>query len=193
MSRLPYEVQQIIDQQVSKLIRKDSEAMMQDKLLLLKSELIEAFLNHPVTEEILAGPEASNTSGTLGGYGNLFSFIGFEVDDKPIAEILKIFESIDFVFSGEVSSGNNFKVTFPTAQDIFDVTPMPWATGRSWAKGIETGISGLGYYIFRKNAQSRSEHGIQTSVNPRGSGQFSNTKYISDLLNKYKMKFLKLS
>ena len=30
--------------------------------------------NHPVTQEIMSGPGARNSSGTLGGYGNLFSY-----------------------------------------------------------------------------------------------------------------------
>jgi hypothetical protein len=29
---------------------------------------------------------------------------------------------------------------------------MPWAAGRSWAKGIETGISGLGFYLRKETA-----------------------------------------
>ena len=43
-----------------------------------KSNFIEQFEEHPITKEIQDGPEASNSSGTLNGQGNLFSFIGFE-------------------------------------------------------------------------------------------------------------------
>ena len=39
--------------------------------------LIKQFESHPVTKEISGGSSSSNVSGTLGGYGNLFSFIGF--------------------------------------------------------------------------------------------------------------------
>ena len=35
------------------------------------------------------------------------------------------------------SIGVEFNVSIPTAQDIFAITPLPWATGRSWAEGIE--------------------------------------------------------
>ena len=66
------------------------------------------------------------------------------------------------------------------------MTPMPWATGRSWAQGIETGISGLGY-LLRKN-DGRSGKAIQ-SRNKVRSGKFQNTSYISALIKKYKKEF----
>ena len=193
MNNIPPDVQKLIDAQLPKFIRNKSEEKMREDLRLLKSQLILEFLGHPVTVEIMAGPTSANTSGTLGGYGNLFSFIGFEKEEDPIAPILKIFEAIDFSFRKEINSGNEFNVTFPLAQDIFNVTPMPWAQGRSWAKGVETGISGLGYYIFRKNLHSRSEQGTQTSVKLKNSVKFSNTSYISELLNKYRARFLKIT
>ena len=40
-------------------------------------KLLNEFETHPVTREIEGGPDATNTSGTLGGSGNLFSFLGF--------------------------------------------------------------------------------------------------------------------
>jgi len=49
--------------------------------------MISEFLNHPITVEIKTGPYAENISGTLNGYGNLFSFIGFSDGDDPINPI----------------------------------------------------------------------------------------------------------
>jgi hypothetical protein len=71
----------------------------------------------------------------------------------------------------------------PTPKDIFQITPMPWATGRSWAKGIESGISGLGYYA-NVYGKGRSGGGVQ-SGNKIRSGRFKSTPYISSLINKY--------
>jgi hypothetical protein len=85
-----------------------------------------------------------------------------------------------------------FTIDFPTAKDIFRVTPLPWATGRSWAQGIETGISGLGYYIKQKE-NSRSGLGVQSEKQIRSGVRFRNTKYISDLIQKYNKKILDLS
>ena len=74
--RLPPDVQKIIDSQSPKLLRKDFNDIVQDKFNAIKNQLIQEFLNHPITQEIKAGPNASNSSGTLNGKGNLFSFIG---------------------------------------------------------------------------------------------------------------------
>jgi hypothetical protein len=79
----------------------------------------------------------------------------------------------------------------PTSEDIFTVTPMPWASGRSWAQGIEKGISGLGYLLRRRSSQSRSGEAIQSSVKIR-TGKFKNTQYISALINKYSKRFSQL-
>jgi hypothetical protein len=67
---------------------------------------------------------------------------------------------------------------------------MPWAPGRSWAKGIETGISGLGFYLRVQRDSSRSGLGVQTPKKIRKAGtKFRNTKYISEILKKYKKEF----
>ena len=92
----------------------------------------------------------------------------------------------------DIQSGNQFSINFPEPKDIFSVTPMPWASGRSWARGVESGISGLGYYLFKKTSQSRSGEAIQTSVSIN-SVRFKNTAYISSLLAKYKKQFLLLN
>jgi hypothetical protein len=157
----------------------------------IKSELIEEFTNHPVTLEIEGGPSASNRSKTLGGQGNLFSFIGFEENDKPTAVIYKKLNEI--TLNQTVISRDGRSRTFiyyPTAEEIFKVTPMPWATGRSWAKGIETGIAGLGAYL-RKDDTGRSGAGIQSQSKNKGGG-FKNTKYISHMIKNFERKILTL-
>ena len=85
--------------------------------------------------------------------------------------------------------GVNFTGNLPLPEDVFSITPLPWATGRSWAEGIERGLSGLGH-LLRKN-KGRSGAAIQTSVKVRG-GKFQNTPYISAFLRKYKKKFEEL-
>lgn len=192
MAKLPPDVQKIINSQSSKFLRKDFNDIIQDKFNIIKNQLIQEFLNHPVTQEIKAGPNASNISGTLNGKGNLFSFIGFYESDDPIQDILNILESIEVRFVKDIPSGNQFTINFPEPNEIFAATPMPWASGRSWAKGIESGISGLGYYLLRTSSESRSGEALQTSVKLTGS-KFKNTKYISALLAKYKKQLINLN
>jgi hypothetical protein len=173
-----------LNKQVSVVTRKEFNQFIMFKFEQMKKNMIEEFMNHPVTQEIMDGPNASNISGTLGGKGNLFSFIGFEEGSNPIEPIKALLEGSTIVDIKGIPGGRQFQLNIPSAKDIFAVTPMPWATGRSWAKGIESGISGLGYYLLRKTQASRSGAAIQTSVNIRSS-RFKNTPYISALINKY--------
>ena len=191
MAILPPDVQEALNKQVGKALRRDFEKEATVQFKKIKAELINEFLNHPITKEIKEGPSASNTSNTLGGVSNLFAFIGFEEGDDPIDPIVKIFGSIDISFGGEIPMGAKFNISMPTALDIFVITPMPWASGRSWAQGIEKGISGLGYLLRRNSSASRSGEAVQSSVKIR-SGKFKNTPYISELIKKYSKKFSQL-
>jgi hypothetical protein len=191
MASLPLDVQNVLNKQLGKVVRRDFESEAKKRFELIKKELINEFLNHPVTLELLAGASGSNISNTLNGTSNLFSFIGFDSSYDPIQPILSILNSIQITYGGEINMGNKFIVNMPTAEDIFAVTPMPWASGRSWAKGIERGISGLGFLLRKTSSKSRSGQAIQSSVKVRG-GKFKNTPYISSLIIKYSKKFFEL-
>jgi len=190
--KLPPDVQKIIDVQSPKYLRRDFEKIVKERFEAIKIQMIQEFMAHPITQELLDGPMATNISGTLGGRGNLFSFIGFNASDKPIDDILELLNDTSITFGGDIPSGNKYFVSLPSSKDIFDMTPLPWATGRSWAKSIETGLSGLGYYLFKQSASSRSGEAIQTSVKLVDGLKFKNTAYISAFINKYKDKFSKL-
>ena len=97
-----------------------------------------------------------------------------------------MFENMNYNYSGEAKIGVKYYINIPEASEIFKATPMPWASGRSWARGIETGISGLGYLLRKEDG--RSGKAIQTKSKVR-SGGFQNTSYISALINKYKKQF----
>ena len=177
--------------QTSRTNRVEVQKQLNKSFQLVKNKMIAEFRNHPVTIELKGGIEAKNISGTLaGGSGNLFSFIGFESGDKPIDEIEKMLLKTSLVFSRFRSKSIEFTIDVPSPQEIFAVTPMPWAPGRSWAKGIETGISGLGFYLKVNRDTSRSGLGIQSRRRVRKEGsKFKNTKYISNILKKYKKEF----
>tara|TARA_R100001443_G_scaffold8455_5_gene17800 strand:+ start:158 stop:739 length:582 start_codon:yes stop_codon:yes gene_type:complete len=187
---LPLDVKNALLRQVPKLKRKDIEAQAKEKFKKIKAEMIKEFLDNPITQEIMAGPSGVNISGTLNGVSNLFAFIGFNEGEDPIAPILLILENVDMQYNRELRRGKPgvmFKVNLPTAEDIFAVTPLPWATGRSWAEGIERGLSGLGY-LLRKN-KGRSGAAVQSRVRKVRGGKFRNSPYISSLLKKYRQRF----
>ena len=62
----------------SKATRSKIDNRMRKTFQRKKKELVDSFEEHSITQEIKGGPGASNISGTLtGGYGNLYTFIGF--------------------------------------------------------------------------------------------------------------------
>lgn len=194
MAKLPLDVQAAIRAQVPKLLKKSFRKNIDDKFKDVKKDMINEFMSHPVTQELLQGPDGVNISGTLNGITNLYAFIGFDDGDNPVQPILDILEDIKITKDIEQTTygvGRKYDISMPTAKDIFSATPMPWATGRSWARGIETGISGLGYLLRKSSQNSRSGVAIQSNNKVR-SGRFKNVQYISALIKKYEKRFDKL-
>lgn len=190
MAKLPIDVQNALKKQAPKALRRDFEKDINKKFKDLKNEMIKEFLTDPVTIELLEGAGASNISGTLGGISNLFAFIGFNSGEQPISPILNMLEGTQIIYKQEVKQrgiGVEFEVSLPTAEDIFMVTPLPWASGRSWAEGIERGLSGLGYLL--RKSEGRSGAAIQSRVKRVRSGRFQNRPYISSLIKRYRKRF----
>jgi len=190
MAKLPIDVQNALKRQAPKALRRDFEKDINKKFKDLKNEMIKEFLTDPVTIELLEGAGASNISGTLGGISNLFAFIGFNSGEQPISPILNMLEGTQIIYKQEIRQrgiGVEFEVSLPTAEDIFMVTPLPWASGRSWAEGIERGLSGLGYLL--RKSEGRSGAAIQSRVKRVRSGRFQNRPYISSLIKRYRKRF----
>jgi hypothetical protein len=165
----------------------------------IKGQTLKEFDQHPVTVELEMGVEGKNVSKTLPGTkpdSNLFTFIGFDQDSKPTQEVRQILEEeillnrIPKTKTIETGVQFEFSVSVPTLKSIEQKTPLPWETGRSWVRGIERGISGLGYYLsgkFKSPEPSRSGGGIQSDDKVR-SGSFSTVKYLSTILKNLKDK-----
>ena len=159
-----------------------------------QKDLIKDFHKHSVTKELKGGASASNSSGTLGGYGNLFSFIGFERGANPTVSIDKILREKLQVTVRAIGNGR-FRISIlnaPSKQDIFESTPLPWANGSSWTEGIEKGMSNLGSFLYSSGgisgssngSRSRSGKGIQTKNDLRATN-FKTTPYISNIMDKF--------
>ena len=170
----------------------EKNQLLVSKIKRAKEAMVKDFLGLKVTQEIIGGPHTTNISGTLGGYGNLFSFIGFNEGEQPINPIITLLNQTTFRIT-QMNTRGSFKVIIeiPSAEDIFAVTPLPWAAGISWAKRIEVGMSGLGMYLNTPSDYSRSGGGIQTDKKIRG-GRFSNTRYITWFLKEWQKKFLRI-
>ena len=195
---------QIFDREVNKIVfSKDIQSLAYQRaskdLEKYKRETVAEFNNHVVTQELDAGADGKNISDTLPGTkedANLFSFIGFSRGDKPTDKIRQILNS-EITLSQKPTSRQNekgflfkFSVNIPTLKEIESQTPLPWETGRSWIKGIERGISGLGYFlsgIFNSPEPSLSGGGIQSKFKVRA-GSFAPRKYLSEILKNLKNK-----
>lgn len=163
----------------------------------IRREMLAEFKNHPITLEIKSGPFAENSSGTLGGYGNLFSFIGFDEGTDPTENIEGLLNLTRIEYNKEAKDGFIMTIYMPTKEEIFKDTPMPWAKGRSWAEGIERGISGFGQYLNTENIATYEDRigsgqGVQANSVIRG-GKFKNTSYISALIKKYLKRFQQIN
>ena len=167
-----------------------NEQVEKDKL-----SFLEEFNSHPVTLELESGEGASNISGTLGGYGNLFSFIGFVSGSDPINPIRRLIKRIKLIRSSikarRASSSSptfSFSVSIPSRADFEKASKMPWASGRSWLLGVERGISGFGNYLNQAFSGSRSGSGLQ-SINKIRNYSFKNISYFSKMYSNFLKKY----
>ena len=151
-----------------------------------KQQLIREFDDHPVTKEIAAGPTASNSSGTLGGKGNLFSFLGFDDGSNPIEPVKSLLQKIELSGSKPKMSGDRiqFRVNMPNSNEFENASKMRWESGRSWLYDIERTISGLSQYLYGQFKKSRSGTGMQAE-NSVTSRTFVPVRYFGTMLDKF--------
>lgn len=130
----------------------------------ISANLNAEFTEHPVTQELLAGPDASSS---FLPRGNLASFYGLE--SSRITSQFSQFRSLFKDFNVTVNNqGNSFvvRLKFPPVSRFFDVAEAPDDYGGSWLKKIEV-LGGFSktfakfLYPFH-GPESRSGNGIQT-------------------------------
>ena len=152
-----------------------------------KEILIQEFNQHVVTQEIEAGPTSSNKSNTLGGKGNLFSFIGFEDQSNPTEPVRELLREIKLGnLNKNLQNGNmQFKVDVPSREAFEAVSKMPWEAGRSWLFEVERAISGLSSYLYAQFKNSRSGTGLQSTHEISTGRTFTPIKYITTMLENF--------
>lgn len=171
-------------------VQQQMRRLAEEKLAAAKSELISEFENHPVTQEIQNGASANNSSGTLGGYGNLFSFIGFDSSSSPISAWVSFLNRKIALSkskpSGQRTTKNGFELSFSVnsinENEMVSNAGMPWEGGRSWITAIERGISGFSYFITKK--LGRSGGGVQSDKQLRSSS-YKRQSYWSPMWKKF--------
>ena len=157
-----------------------------------KRKLLEEFDEHPVTQELKSGPSSTNLSDTLGGYGNLFSYIGFPEGTDPTT-IVRAFLEVSIRLKRSSRRGDlnvSYSVHVPSLQD-FGFAKMPWEGGNSWVSGIESGISGFSYYMTKAADASRSGSAIQIDNKIRSRGSSAGVSYITKIVNKFRLRIMR--
>ena len=84
------------DLQADKEYQKEVNRIIEKEFNKIKNQYLQEFLNHPITQEIKGGIDATNTSGTLAGITNLYSFIGFDEGSDPIKPIEDLLEKSNY-------------------------------------------------------------------------------------------------
>lgn len=184
----------VIESDALTTISKSITPRLKDFLGIAKEELLQQFNAHPVTQEIDMGPNGSNISGTLSGYGCLFSFIGFDNGDNPTNVIRRKIKNIQLRVS-QIGSRIDYKIIAPTIESIYKDTPLPWANGRSWVRGIEHGLPNIAQYKHGGNILRYSRSGTGILVKEPKSfalrsriRRFKNTSYMTSMLQEFDKK-----
>lgn len=166
---------------VKKMVRDIVQKEVEKEKALFRQD----FESHPVTQELDGGENASNVSGTLGGYGNLFSFLGFNNGSNPTQPVKLLIQKI--VLNPNVQAtqtGFRIKLNVPSKEEFAAVSKLPWESGRSWLLDMERGISGLGAYLYGRFNASRSGSGIQSKYK-YSNRRFRPVKYFSQIYNRF--------
>jgi hypothetical protein len=177
----------------SSKVRAKVESKVKDKFETEKRIMIDGFLKDDISQEIM-NPSRGNISGTLDGKSNksLFGFIGFEAGSEPILQVAGELEQNTRISEGKVTGKKmEFKISHPSLRELYDKTPMPWESGRSWLYGISHGISGFGYFLagfFQNLSKSRSGQGIQIKDQIHYES-FKPRKYIEKYIGQFREAF----
>jgi hypothetical protein len=172
----------------SKAFDKAAMNAAQKRLDKAKAELLAQYNEHPVTRELEGGETENNLSGSLGGYGNLFSFMGFSRGSNPAKAVGNFLKSFISLKRRSKKRGNTreYRVKIPSMED-FDFAQMPWEQGNSWVRAVEIGVTNFSYYMDKASKASRSGEGIQINNKLRGRGS-SGVPYMTEMLNQFRKK-----
>lgn len=162
-----------------------------------KTQLLQEFDTNPVTVELLQGPEQPYSEVLPNGYGNLFSFLGFSVGRKPTEPVRELLEKIYLIQKPAVDRKSfTFKIRLPSKEDLNDVSPMEWESGRSWIDAVTYGLGTFSHYMFSltqgRFQNSKSNTAIQVGPDLRATSVYlTSQRYVIGMLGDFKRKFKK--
>lgn len=169
------------------------------RVVAAQNNLLNEYDKSEIAQELNEGAGAKSK---ILSYGNLYSFLGFNLGDRP-AEDLREYIQANIKLIPEAKFRNNidknrvfyeFPVQYPTLKDIYEndkfQTPDNWAGSRSWPSLIEDGIGTFASYIYHEffmTDKSRSKTGLQRETPREGvTDKVLKIKWISKLLDNFK-------
>lgn len=146
--------------------------------------LLREFDQHPVTLELQAGKNAVPMTDATDGYGNLYSYLGFEMNPIPDLKNLLI-QGFSYRHTVTRDLAFYFKVSVPSKEVIAFVTPLPWGTAASWVDSVEKGLDNLAFYMYKKR-QGRSKSGFQAPHEINDDLTFKKQDYLSEIIKNFR-------
>lgn len=186
-------LRQTIDTHLDKAIYPTVKRRLETQFKEAKQEMLEEFENHPVSQEIAAGPDLQNS--LFLPKGNLFAFFGFYDNEKPVDQVKDILNAETKIKSVEKSAGKDkytviLRAEVPTYQSLKERTELDIAgINKSWLEAVETGLLGLPQFIFGlfHNNNSKSGTGLEVKNNVRTSNfNGIGLNYMSKILRQFK-------
>lgn len=150
------------------------------------NSMLKDFDKHPVSAEIKAGPRALDYSGATSGYGNLYSFLGFEAGSHPVDDLREvIIANTSLQQTVFRNNGWYFRVRLPSEETIRSVTKMDWGTEDSWINAVEKGLDNLDSFMFKKKF-GRSRYGFQAPYEINEDLQFNKQPYLKEIFGNFR-------
>jgi hypothetical protein len=193
----------IFSRDVKRRIKPTLISQARDLFIRSKRLLFSEIRGHPISVELT---DRTPNSRFISGAGSLFGFMGFPEGAEPVEELIEYLDSkIKFIpalkATGKLDIRLPVFVSFPDQQDfeaegLFD---LPWQSGKSWPLGIETGISGLPYFISTFDfPNSKSGEGAQAKAGAGAGGpllrirdtEYEPVPYISEILERFRLRII---
>ncbi len=165
-----------------------------------KKLFLQAFDEHPVTQELNAVSDNPTARSSFVARGNLFSLIGFNEGEKPALALRDYLnKNIKLKMGDKRTKIQNDRiiietpVEIPTLSEVNDnmgqEVPLEW-TDRPWTDLLQRGITGFGQFVsglFTSPKPSRSGGGLQhAGKDVQLSGSVGPIKYVNELLARFK-------
>jgi hypothetical protein len=200
MARINFKrLKQQVAQQAGPRITTVVDRVLDRKYERSRKIFLDSIRNHPISQELEAGPEAENNSKTLGNVkngGNLFSFFGFPEGSVPIELLMDYLEDKENVKRNPTKRTRGKKeITYSSSVDLPDIRTLESLTSKGepahitdkysnqgWIYGVRRQHPGYPRYIYdvvERFKKSRSGTAVQLEGIVRQGSFFARSEYLS--------------